>query len=299
MGNTVAPTDKKLGRNARHQYTLDTRPPLKLKPDGTPYANQPKPRHHLPSVTTISGQIDKSGLAWAAAKEAATMAVNAQHRWAHLPTDQAIELIRKEHDRIWKIKAGIGTIVHDVALDWATGREADVDAHIEAANLPIIDGELDAAMAKIHGHIDALERFYSEQSPVFSLAEATVAHDVENEEFAGCFDGLGTLAEFGDSPVMIDFKTGSIYPPETTLQLAGYSLANIHVLYGDDGFAEEIKPFDAPEIYAGVWLHEDGNCTVKQLPVDSSARQEFLHLRGQRQWRRGMDAWTKANITSK
>ncbi len=283
--------DRKLGRDRWHRYTTDRRPPVKLKKDGTPYANQPKPKHTLPSVTTITGQLEKRGLTWGASKVAAQMAVKQPHRWQGFDESTAIELIRTEFDRVWGIKREIGSITHEAALAASELRSYDPWEPFNA--LPTIAEDIDEMTAKLTGHLGALNRFLVEQDPEITAAEQTVLC-VDAQPHGGCFDARGHLKLFGSADVMWDYKTGTPYLAETTIQLAGYSLATHNATFDEDGWLDEMTAINPPEKYVGVWLADDGTYYLEELPITEAATSTFNALKSAWYARRDVEAWAKS-----
>lgn len=296
----MSDNDLKNGRNGNHQYNIEIAPPLppvKLNKDGTPAKIQPKPtrpKFNVPGVTTIVGMLDKPGLAWGAAKETALLAVNDQQRWQRLPKPEAVELVRTHFRRVWDLKAETGTIVHEVALTWARGQEADLEKLLaldsKGRERTWTADERAEVQRRVIGCVDALELFYLEQRPKWRYTEQTVVHPYSGYSpekpykvdpktaYAGCFDGDGELREHG--PGLWDFKTGKRYPTEVTLQVAGgYAHAPLLGHYADDGRLLSVEPYEAPPKRGSIWLHDDGTYEVLELPNGRKPYVSFMRLR--------------------
>lgn len=303
------------GRNGNHRYNITPPPPPpepKFLKDGVTLAKVqpklPKPKHDTPSVTTISGLLDKAGLMWGAAKETALLAVYGREKWGHLEDEAAYEKLRTWFRHVWDLKAETGNIVHDVALSWALG-ETDVDL------IPLIeydrkgetrnwsDDEKLEVLRRVNGCLDALELFYLEQQPTWRYVEQPVimpsARFKHGDDYvvdpksstAGCFDGDGHLRDFGN--VLGDFKTGKRYPLEETLQLAGYQRSKLLATYDDNGHLSNLEDYDAPKKCVSIHLNDDGTYEVLPLPVNAAARARFTQLRRQYEFNRQMAAWEK------
>lgn len=308
----MAPTDLSLGRNGNHQYNLElwTPPAEELYKNGKPKTvKAAKPKHKFPGVTTVIGLLDKPGLVWAAARETAQMAVHQQNRWQHLDRDVAVEVMRKEFRRLWDIKADTGSIVHEIALAWARGEDADLE-QLMAVDEKGRERDWSAeeraeVLRRVNGCVDALELFYLVERPQWRYVEQPIVNPGyrwkldqpykldPKTAYGGCFDGDGELRESGD--VQLDFKTGERYPTQVTLQMAGYGHAPLLAHYDDEGHLVEVTPYEAPAKKASVWLHDDGTYELLEVPADRSAYVRFIELRRQHAWLAEMRQWEKAH----
>lgn len=298
----------------------------------------------VPSASTIAGLLDDNksrSFAWAASLIAASTAVHQPDTWAGLidvMTDKAAAVgytecthtkealckacafLRSEFDRQWTAKADHGGHVHHNALDWAEGRDIDVDP----ASEPFIDN---------------LEAFYHQHNPEWLHTERTVTYSKPvSHAYVGQFDGIAVL----DCPTcggaarckwLLDFKTGRFSPAEQTLQMAGYRYAQhlttwtpvegkkyrcrkdgctdstAHSHCGYCGQVEQHRPYARPSYYtervdepmpavahAGViLLSPDHGGRLVELPANGDAHSTFLRLRDAWGWSRQMERWEKDN----
>jgi hypothetical protein len=169
----------------------------------------PDTGHALPSVTTLIGQMDKSGpLTWWAARLAAETTAAALLDGG-LPRAQAIDLGRRAHDAAKRAAADRGTLAHALVEAHYTGEPAEV----EDAD-PVELAAAEACAARAIAAIDALGT-------------------VECSELGGvtCLDGrwYGGTMDFairlhdGDALILGDLKTGKEIYPEVAIQLAAYA----------------------------------------------------------------------------
>lgn len=213
------------------------------------YVWPPEPPHELdvPSVTTIlGGGLPKPALVGWAARGAAKWAVAHKAGWENLPSDAAIDLIRKAPSRERDRKADVGTITHASIEKYAGGTDAD------------------ALLADMHdddvGYLYAALAFFDTFEPQILLSEATVYSRAY--QYAGTFD---LLCNLGSKKTLVDFKTSKDIYPENGAQLAAYAYGNF-VARGDQEDTESLKGIVQG---LGVCLRPDG--TFKAVP--------FPHLR--------------------
>lgn len=276
------------------------------------YAVEIGGKNVAPSVSTVLGLLNKDGLSWGAAKETALFAIHHQDQWMHLHPDEAYHRLRQHHKGVWDNKAGIGTLAHSVAELWTAGEAVDLSSLV-ATSEPCKkrkwnEEEQSEVVTKLGGYVDALERFWSEQEPEFEQVERSVVCpgvDIEEGEYygtkrwssdvayAGTFDARGRLKDGKDR--RIDWKTGSRYPIETTLQLAAYDFAPYLGVYNDAGRLTDLEPNTRAEVCSIVYLHENGTYELLDLPVNEAAWERFIELRRMKSWLKDMDGWLKAN----
>ena len=253
--------------------------------DHRPYARL---RDGVPSVTTVSSSLDTSdrgrAFAWSASLIAADMGVHHTDQWWNLPNHpcdhtprglcQACRFIRSEFDRKWKAKMALGGHIHHLALSWAKGEDADIDATTEP-------------------YMDALQSFYEQEEPEFLYLERTVRSDAggANAMYRGQFDFIAKTNPLGHTGLW-DIKTGGFYPVEQTLQLAAYRHANWLTIW--DG-RQEIKDKPMPYVdHAGVlMLRDDGSYELIELPADLRAYHRFTGLLLSWQWAKDIEKWNK------
>lgn len=261
-------------------------------------------KHEAPGVTSVVGILDKSGLSWGAAKETALFAVDNQHEWMHLTRDESYEILRKHHRNVWDGKASVGNIVHDIAVAWSTGEEVDT------AELVSVDdkgrdrkwfGGMAEPFRRVNGCLDALTRFYQDQTPVWIATEETVfstgcesPDEIDPETcYAGSFDAVGKLTD--GNIWRLDWKTGGRYPIDTTLQLAAYEFADWVGCYTLDGDLESVSPNERTDKRGVVYLHDDGTYELLEVPADEKAHERFMQLRRTKAWLDQMTKWEKAH----
>src|ERR1035437_7754638 len=138
----------------------------------------------VPGVTTIIGILEKPALVWAASQIAAKTAVEECRRRRTIVTrhrkrlsslgkkerelgyhgtdnEVFIHYCRGEHKRQWDAKAARGTRVHEVAEQWSTDPNGEVECRVEDSK-----------------YLDALEQFYMAYKPKFRLVECIVTNPV-------------------------------------------------------------------------------------------------------------------------
>lgn len=243
------------------------------------YAVEVGGKHIAPSVTTVIGKLDKPGLSWAAAKETALYAVDHMAAWADLPRDVAYETLRHHHRKVWDDKRDRGSAVHDMAADWAAGRDV-------------------ACPPDCEGYLDALEAFYAEAAPTVVAAERCVVRADAESSYGGCFDAVSDINDgpFAGRRLLIDIKTGKRYPAEAVLQLAAYRHADGMGIYDADGVLVAIEAM--PPCIDGtaiLYLHDDGTYELLEVPGDEVAFADFLALRRIHAFGLRMGRWERAH----
>lgn len=237
------------------------------------YAVEIGGKHVAPSVTTISGMLNKPGLPWGAAKETALFAIHHKEEWIDLSNDDAYHRLRKHHRGVWDDKANRGTLVHDLAAQWAAGKE--------------IDCPPDCA-----GYLDALELFYEIEQPEWLHVERSVVSATPGFEYGGSLDAV---ARIKGRTGIVDLKSGGRYPIETTLQLAGYRFADGFGIYDALGTLTGIEPLPEFDFAAILYLHDDGTYEFLEVPADKKAYGAFMSLRAAWGWLKEMEKWERAN----
>lgn len=306
------------GRNGSHRYNITPKPAEpepRLKKNGELHKIQPKladPKFDTTGVTTISGMLEKDGLVWGASKETALLAVHGKDQWEHLPEEEAVDKLRTHFRRVWDLKSETGTIVHQVALDWAQERESDLDHLLtfdeNGKERDWRQDERAEVLRRVDGCLSALELFYLEQRPKWHHVEQTVIHPgvhfrhgdpYTRDEyridrvtaFAGCLDATGELAQEGD--VLLDFKTGQRYLDSIVLQLAGYANAKLRGIYDEVGHLIGVEEFHAPKKRVVVFLNDTGEYELLELPVNRAAYQRYIGLKRTHAWLSEFRAWER------
>lgn len=218
----------------------------------------------LGSVTNIVNIKNKPAIAPWAAKLAAERAMRHESEWHAIQTEEGDEAARKWISRASKdemdYKSAIGSAVHlacevypeppDPMMLWGIlgGLPGDCDAHLE----------------RVMAHVAQLERFVSDYDVRFIEQERTVLNP--DDGWAGTLDAVveipdekGALRRY-----VLDYKTGSVYPDSTCLQLAAYRHAT-YAVHGntskpftheiDGGIVVQLKP----KSYKVWWLRCDGD----------------------------------------
>ena len=193
------------GRSQGHWYTTD-------------HANHKD--KVLPSVTGITGILDKPGLVPAAVK----LSVEKLAEQFQLSgDDQTVKAAKKHYKEVWGTAAKEGTEAHIIAARMMTGEEYDVPA-----SLPSIVESVDLYRESL-GDIEIIG------------VERLLAHPFLN--YAGAADFIYSR---NGQVTIDDWKTGSIGYPEQAAQLAGYALA-----YAQERFPD-LVPGEVPPIEARV-----------------------------------------------
>lgn len=251
-------TEVQMRRGGRYYWPPDADTPLEL-----------------PSVTMITGKLDKSGaLAGSAAKITAEYAVEHMLAWENLPTDDAIKDIKKQYRAQWNAKATRGSDAHDAIEQWLRADQEAGDGPPPTVDdiemLPYVSG----AIAFI---LDWVEKVGYIEASIFNLTY----------KYAGTCDALVKLND--GTFAIVDWKTGGIYE-ESSLQLAAY--AHGEFIGQPDGTQ---KPLDFP-ITKGIVVQVpgDGTYTAYVTEFDCGGlcepRQEcgsfrgFVGLRGIQKW---------------
>jgi hypothetical protein len=276
--------DKRSGRNGCHQYNIVSG----------------KPKFDTPSVTTIAKMIsDQSGLMWGAAKETAiycwdnSALMHEQHLKVNemlkdidnLAEDSAmvvrmetgtiknnaIAIARTHFREVWDVKANTGTIVHECALEWSQGIEANLEEKVDAYNFSATDKA--EVLRRSNGCLDALEKFTEDEKPEFIHCEQTV-FNVEPYKYAGCYDVLALLPNYGN--VILDYKTGQKYQMELELQLNGYVHAKWRGEYSDDGELVKKEHNYSVDGAMGLYLHDDGTYEIVHVRIGEEQKNNFL-----------------------
>lgn len=197
-------------QDRRHRYSLDNA--------------------YVPSVTTITGVLDKPGLVWAAAKETATWAANHATEVDVLGADAWVQTATRAHREVWDAKRDRGTDLHTHAEQLV--RTGYTDA--PEAQVPLVESAADFldTWDVVPQHSEAL---------VFSA----------DRRYAGRLDLLATLAD--GQRWLLDFKTGAGVYPEMALQQAAYRFASHLVVDGTDRPMPEVDAVGIVHVQPDGW----------------------------------------------
>lgn len=206
----------------------------------------------IPSVTTLTGILDKPALPKWAARGAAT--------WAANNPDQLAAL-------------GFGAFVAQAAAaPWAArDKAAERGTRIHAAAESLIttgtvQPEDEDDLPMIERAADFLDRW--DASPVITEAKIYRDDPWHALRYAGRLDSVADLRD--GSRWLLDYKTGGVYR-EVVLQLAGYRAASHYV----DG--ETDLPMPEVDRCGVVQIHADGWHLIP-IDVDSAAERAFMAL---------------------
>lgn len=204
----------------------------------------PATGEQYPSVTTILNVVGKGdALKHWAASEVAKYAVKNKASWLTLDDQAAVDLLKREPLRSLDRAASRGTDVHAIA-----------EAYARTGTLPVWADE-------IGGYVEALRLFFAEYQPTPVLIEATVFNPVV--QYAGSFDMVCKLPQFGDDLVILDYKTSKAIYPEVAAQLSAYAFAQQYI--DESG---TVQPM--PEIKRGVAVRFaiDGTYEVIECDIE-------------------------------
>ena len=224
--------------------------------------NTDKPELVVPSVTTILGQLAKPALTNWAAKEVATYAVENILAWQDLPTDDALDLLKRAPYRNMTKKGDLGTAIH-TAIDTWIGGEPTID------NLDLLP-YVGAAISFMDDHVEKVVH-----------SEVTIFN--RTYKYAGSTDCIVTLKD--GRTAIVDWKSGKAVYPEVALQLSGY--ANGEFIGHDDGTVA-----DLPQIDVGIVVHLPGDGTYTSREIELTARlwRTFQALRSIQLWKDDFEA---------
>lgn len=160
-------------------------------------------RAAIPSVTTFTGVIDKSGalIGWA-------IKLTKQYLLDRIENGEQITILdieeaAKEHRKFKEAAADIGTQIHEWIDRWIKGEKPEI---------PEDD--------KIRNGITAFLKFQKEYNVKWLESEKIVYSPKYN--FAGILDAVGMIDK---KLVLIDFKSSNYIYPEHSFQAAAYQLA--------------------------------------------------------------------------
>ena len=164
-----------------------------------------------------------------------------------------------DHRKEWREKADRGSRLHAHMEAWLRGEDID-QAEDEA------------------GYLDALEKFIIDYDPQVIESEAIVLSAL------GYGGRLDTIARVGHEVALLDWKTGSAYPVEASMQMAAYRFADGIACYGEDGQLTGLRPIPEVDWCACVYVHDDGTYDLRRYPADHEAFDSFCALLGVYRW---------------
>lgn len=239
-----------LWRDAKHKYYYGTVGPL-------------------PSVTTITGVVDKSGplVAWAKRETAACAVRN---------IDMLASMVKtggKEPAAQWL--SGIPDYQRDTAADLGTTIHAMADALQRGEEISPTGVEVP--------YVRAYRDFLAAVKPEIVYSERMIANLALG--FGGTFD-IGCLID--GVWTLLDIKTGKAVYEETALQLAGYAMAEFTATPDDPTQV----PLPKWERFGVIHLQPD-NWNLIPFDVTSATEDAFVAALRLTTWRRETAPFTK------
>jgi hypothetical protein len=224
----------------------------------------------VPGVTTITGALDKGGLANAAAREVAVWAAVHADEVATMGPQEWIQVASGAARRVWDISRDQGTALHTIAQRLVWG-EPVPDEDEDGLPWPEDVARMGEQVARF---MDAWE-----VDPI--LVEAPVFH--ETHRWAGTLDLVADLKD--GNRWLIDYKTSaSGIWHETALQVCAYGNAT-HVQIGERGpgrpaVDQLMTPVDR---YGALWVRPD-MWQLVPLNVKRDTYQVFRALQRVQAW---------------
>jgi hypothetical protein len=234
-----------------HKYLLDGRP--------------------IPSVTTITGILDKPALAPAAARETALWAAIHARELVEdgLPEAEWVEACKGAHRKVWNVSRDNGTMLHAAVMPMLRGEPMPLSVDLYGRETPVPDEVRDMATQAAR-FMDAWD-----VSPV--AVEALVYSD--RFYYGGRFDAV---ADLGDGRRwLLDWKTGKGVWPEACLQLNAYAFAS-HYVRPEDSVDVPMEDLGI-EAAGVVWVRPT---SWELVPVSLDMKLEYgTFLSAQSVWR--------------
>jgi len=163
------------------------------------YYTCPTTGKKLPSVTTITGQMDKPALVYWAANCTADYIIERLHEDPNVDVLEHVEAARKNFRKVSAKAMDIGSAVHAAIEHWLkTGQEPQAPS--------------DEVLSAFLAFLEWLDRWESWQT-------IKTEHSLYADRYAGTCDWIVTL---DGKKFVIDFKTAKGVYPEYAWQIAGY-----------------------------------------------------------------------------
>ncbi len=177
----------------------------------------------LPSVTTITGMLDKPALIpWTAKmmkrfvlENVTNIDMGSPHALENL-LDAAMSAGKAERDR----SAGVGTETHDMLEAYGALRILPEDEGGLPNRAPLVWNDADVENEQTHNTLSAFNSWVTTNDVIYLRAEAGV-HSL-TYGFAGTLDAIAVV---NGVPFILDYKTSNYLGDEYKLQLAAYWLA--------------------------------------------------------------------------
>ena len=216
----------------------------------------------VPGVTSIMKNIDKAGIGFGRARQAALCAwedIDKLVGWVRDDNQKAfIDHVRNAAGRVWGSAADLGTEVHGLA-----------ESRFKFEDLGHI-------RPKHAGFVEQLDKFIKDFKVEPLEIEATAWN--ESVGYAGTID---LIARVGGETIVLDIKTGaSGIWPDVALQLAAYG--NAEFLVDPDGSKRSLPDLDGA---AALELRPDYYSLVP-VRIDEPVFDIFKHLVAVAQWQR-------------
>jgi hypothetical protein len=225
----------------------------------------------VPGVTTITGAMDKGGLANAAAKEVALWAAIHAGELDTLGADEWAQLASGAHRRKWDVSRDNGTAVHHIAHRLVFGEPVPDEG---PDGLPWSDD------VRRMGEQAARWMDRWDVEPI--LVEAPVFYD-GRRPYAGTLDLVADLKD--GARWLLDWKTSeSGIWHETALQVCAYGNAT-HVQIGARGPNRDETDQLMPKVdrYGALWIRPD-HCQLIPLHVTTDTFRVFRALQQVQAW---------------
>ena len=203
----------------------------------------------IPSVTTATGIIDKSGplMWWVAEMMGLFLTDNWDIKKIKKESEKMalIDTAKKEYRRAKEAAADIGTEIHQWVSDWIGGKKPDMPEDEKVVN-----------------GITAFLKFQKEHKVKWLESERIIYSKKHN--YAGILDAVGRINGKGEL-VLIDFKSSKSIYDDMRFQVAGYQIA----------FEEETgAKIDKRMIIR--FGKEDGEFEAVELDEDEADKKIFL-----------------------
>jgi hypothetical protein len=232
--------------------TLGQPPADVTTPQRRPVTDVPKPHpddQQFISVTTIIGVLNKEGLKYWAAEQAAEAAIDSQKTWQAMLEEHgrpvAVKWIRdaftpKRLPRYKLASTALGTVTHKVCEEYAlTGKKPDRDFAadlIRATGRDQPDLDIDAETTVVGQMLNQFDTWLQRFTPTAEAAEMTVYSPTFG--YAGTLDAILTI---DGTRFITDYKTSrepfdsygkprAPYPEQVAVQLAAYRWAELAVI---------------------------------------------------------------------
>lgn len=228
----------------------------------------PRTGEQVPSVTSISGSLDKSGFLgpWHAANAANWAAAN-MHMLAGMgDPDAIVDAIKGGAKRMSEEGRNLGSLAHNTIEALSLGETVDIPPEVEH-------------------HVAGWREWCTKYVKRFVIVEQTVwSHQFK---YAGTMD---VLAEFHDGTYnMVDYKTGKEVHADACLQLNALARADVIVTTeGEfpmprvDGLG--VLHLPAPVMTPGGKLSVRGKWSYRRIPMREVDWQTFQALRFAWDW---------------